>query len=337
MMDGGIAGGLRGTGPVNKEHSIPLFEVKDIRGKGRGLVASVDISPGTRILYDKPLLTAGPMPPDELVRVLAAGLKTLSRSEQRQFLSLHNNFPGKHPFGAIFKTNALPCGSGSSTGGVYPTACLINHSCLPNSHNSWNSEAKHEAIYAIRPIKCGDEITIPYDRGGPVSVRRAFLKQAFGFDCECRGCSLAPPQQRASDERRLSIQRLDDAIGDPFRMVGRPRESLRDCGSLLQILTEEHEGCFGALIARLYYDAFQICVAHGDRARAGVFAHRSYRTRTVCEGEENPVTQRVRSLALDPTAHPSYGSCSMKWKTTVEMVPKGLGTAQFEKWLFGGF
>ncbi|KAK4098496.1 hypothetical protein N658DRAFT_568716 [Parathielavia hyrcaniae] len=259
-MDSCIADGLTGTDLVNKKHSTALFEVKTIDGKGRGLVALFDISPGTQIFCEKPLRTAEIMPPNELERVLPQGSR-LSRAEQRQFLSLHNYSAGKHPFGGIFRTNALTCGPGSSEGGVYPTACFINHSY------------------------------------GPSSVRRAFLKQMFAFDCQCRGCSLAPPQRRASDQRRLAIQRFDDAIGDPFRMAGHPRETLGDCASLLQVLMEEHEGYPGALIARLYYDAFQI---------SGVFAQRAYRTRVMYEGEENPETQRVRLFALDPAAHPSY-------------------------------
>jgi hypothetical protein len=49
------------------------------------------------------------MRPNELEPFLAKKLKALSKASLRQFLSLHN-FPGKHPFGGIFKTNALPCG-----------------------------------------------------------------------------------------------------------------------------------------------------------------------------------------------------------------------------------
>ncbi|KAF2789412.1 SET domain-containing protein [Melanomma pulvis-pyrius CBS 109.77] len=328
-----IASFLTGSDPI-KELGIPVFEIKTIPGKGRGLIARFNISKGTRILCEEPLITTRPMPPSELELFLAARLKALPRVSQRQYLSLHNNYPGKYPFANTFKTNALPCGAGSIVGGVYPTICLINHSCIPNSHNSWDSNAKHETIYAIRPIKAGEEITIPYDKGGTSATRLAFLKEAFGFDCTCRGCSRPPSDLQASDARRLRIQSLDDAIGDPYRMQSRPRQSLRDCRSLLQALEEEYDGCAGALGARLYYDAFQVSIAHGDQARAGVFAERAYRARVVCEGEGSPETQRARALARRPADHNSFGLCSMKWKSTRGMVPEGLDTAQFERWLF---
>lgn len=106
------------------------------------------------------------MPARALELVLAAKLRAMTKTEQRQYLSLHNNFPGKPVLGSILETNGLPCGSNLSAAGVYPTICLINHSCLPNCHNNWNGEANHETIHAIRPIKAGEEITILYDHGG---------------------------------------------------------------------------------------------------------------------------------------------------------------------------
>ncbi|KAL1865026.1 hypothetical protein Daus18300_007373 [Diaporthe australafricana] len=313
---------------------VPLFEVKDVPGKGKGLIARVDISKGTRILCEKPLLTVESMPSGDSGPILAAKLKAMSKTEQRQFFSLHNNFPGKHVLSGIVKTNALPCGSGSPKGGVYAAICLINHSCLPNCHNNWNDDVQHETIHAIRPIKLGEEITIPYDHGGPSTDRRAFLKGAFGFDCKCSACTLSTPELRESDARRVLIQRLDDAVGDPSRMATTPVESLRDCHSLLRTLEKEYDGHTGAHACRLYYDALQICIAHGDQARASTFAEKAYKARVCCDGEDSPETKRMKSLSLKPTDHTSYGACSMKWRLKKNMVPKGVDETQFEAWLF---
>ncbi|KAF5622978.1 SET domain protein [Fusarium sp. NRRL 52700] len=161
--------------PPSSIHA-PLFEVRDIPEKGRGLIAKVDIPAGTRILCEKPLLQASTTTPGDLEATAAPRLKALSQSQQRKFLSLHNSFPGEHPLNGIIRTNALPCGPGSIVGGVYLTISLVNHSCLPNSLNNWNSVAGHETIHAIRPIKAGEEITIYYYKGGPSIVRRPILK-----------------------------------------------------------------------------------------------------------------------------------------------------------------
>lgn len=274
------------------------------------------------------------MPPNALQSDIAAKLRVLSRDEQRQFLSLHNNFPGKHSFNGIVKTNALPCGSGSAVGGIYPTICLINHSCFPNSHNNWNSSAEHETIHAVQSIKAGEEITISYDHGGPLRVRQAHLKESFGFQCQCKVCLLTSSELQASNARRLQIVRLDKTIGNPSQTSNDPKRTLAACHSLLHVLREEFEGCAEPLQARLFYDAFQISIAHGDQARASVFAKRAYMARAICEGEDSPETQRMESLSVRPSGHMSYGIYSMKWKTEIENMPKSLNAQQYEKWLF---
>ena len=317
-----------------KESGLPLFEIRHIPGKGKGLVARFDIAEGTRLLDEKPLSTVPNMAPELHETVLASKLKSLTKDEQRRYLSLHNNFPGKYPFSGIAKTNALPCGSGSVVGGIYPTICLINHSCLPNSHNNWNDDKERETIHAIRPIRSGEEITISYDNGGPSTVRWTQLKQAFGFDCKCDVCSLPPPELHRSNGRREQIQQLGEAIGDPFRIMRNPITALSDCYSSFKLIKEEYRGHAGALFPRLYYDAFQICVAHGDRSRATVFAEHAYKARVVCEGEDSPATEKMRRLMQDPTSHINFGGYSMRWKTKRESVPEGTDALEFERWLW---
>ncbi|KAK4692657.1 hypothetical protein P7C71_g4588, partial [Lecanoromycetidae sp. Uapishka_2] len=321
------------TDPVG-DLGLPLFEVQKIPGKGKGLVARVNIAKGTRILREIPLFTTPHLSPmSQMESHLATRLKSLSKIQQRQFLSLHNNFPGKHPFSGIVKTNALPCGRNSVIGGIYPTICLINHSCLPNAHNNWNSDTKCETIHAIRNIKAGEEITICYDKCGPSNARRTFLKNEFGFDCNCSLCSLPLPELQTSDARRLQIQHLDEAIGDSNCVMNRPDKCLEHCHSLLQVLEEEYHGGACALIARLYYDAFQITITHSDQARASVFAQRGYKARVICEGEDSPETRRMKNLMENPAGHRNFG-VSKTWKTAKGLVPKGLEVDEYERWLW---
>lgn len=264
---------------------------------------------------------------------IATKLKSLSKTQQRQFLLLHNNFPGKNPFSGVVKTNALPCGPNSVVGGIYPTICLINHSCLPNAHNNWNSDTKCETIHAIRFINAGEEFTISYDECRPSNSRRFFLKDAFGFDCNCSVCSLPLPELQTSDARRLQVQHLDDAIGDSDRVMNRPDDCIADCHSLFQVLEKEYHGGAVASNARLYYDAFQISITHGDQARASVFAGRAHKSRVICEGEDSPETRKMKSLMENPAGHMNFGA-STRWKTAKGLVPKGLDAGGFERWLW---
>ena len=125
-----------GTDPI-RELELPLFEIQIVLGKGKGLVARFNIAKGTRILYEKPLFTTSNLSPiSRMESTIATKLKALSKTQQRQFLLLHNNFPGKHLFSGVVKTNALPYSPSSVISGIYPNIYLINHSCLPNTHNN---------------------------------------------------------------------------------------------------------------------------------------------------------------------------------------------------------
>ena len=108
----------------------------------------------------------------------------------------------------------------------------------------------------------------------------------------------------------------------------------RGVGFLVLSGQVEYDDGAEPLNARLYHDVFQVSIAHGDQARASIFADKAYQARVVCEGEDSPETQKLKAFALKPAAHAYFGLCSMKWRTEKEMVPKGLNVEQFEKWLY---
>ncbi|KAI0426058.1 hypothetical protein F5Y09DRAFT_320136 [Xylaria sp. FL1042] len=311
-----------------------MFEALEIPGKGKGLVARCNIRSGTRILCEKPLFILRNEPLGPLHRSVASKLNSLSREEQRLFLSLHNNFPGQYAFAGIIKTNALPCGPGASTGGIYLEISRINHSCLPNCSQSWNDEIKCETIHAVKTILAGEELTIHYDRGGPALTRQVYLQSNFGFNCKCELCTLPHDELQASDSRRRRIQELDGKIGDPQAMMTEPLLSLQACQALFKILVDEYGTHDMALVPRVYYDAFQIVISHGDQARAAVFAERAYKARVACEGEDSPATKKVKDLMQNPSSHYGFARCSKKWKSSKTAQPKNLSVDEFEKWLW---
>jgi hypothetical protein len=183
-------------------------------------------------LVEKPLFTLFSTAAS-IERDVLAKVKVLSKDQQRQYLSLHNNFRGQNIFSGIYRTNALPCGPDSPVGAVYPTICLINHSCAPDSHNSWKSGTMCETIHALRDIKAEEEITISYAKLQASALRRAHLKDAFGFDCRCSLCSLPASELQNSDARRCRIERLDETIGDTTRVLNVPIKALADCQELI--------------------------------------------------------------------------------------------------------
>jgi len=316
--------------------SPPLFEVREVEAKGRGLVARCDITAGTRLISEKPFFTA---PKTQSISSMESTIQPeLARSPQikQQLLALHSGFPEKkdHPLSEIFYTNCFDCDQG--TLGVYNTICLLNHSCLPNVDYCWNSDTKSATIHATRPIKTGEELTVSYFAYAPddYETRQKWLKKTFNFTCICELCSLPAPLLAASDSRRHQIRALYKGLRDNKRFKNEPDGCLRDCYSRLQLLREEYrESGGGIMVAQVYWCAFQVCILHGDQARAKVFAERAWEMGVRCEGEDNPATRMIRGSVENPAGHENFGVSRM-WESGKGDVPRGLSEEEFEKWLW---
>jgi hypothetical protein len=307
------------------------FSLQSIPGKGKGLVAIRAIEPGTCILSEEPLLTTACITSIETQeKDLATALRSLSKDGQRAFLSLHNNHPGKNPLSNIIRTNAYPLGPNSDIGGLFPKIARINHSCLPNTQHSWNSILQKQTVYVVRPISEGDEITLSYSAGGPSKIRKATLKEYFGFDCTCNLCSLPPAKLAASDARWSQMETLDAAIGNPKRVMMAPDKALADCKKLFAVYKKE--GVADTRIPRLWYDAFQICAMHGDQARCRVFARKGAESRVLCQGEISEDARSMTELSEDPKKAENFEDGM--WKSGPEKAPTGLSEEAFEKWLW---
>jgi hypothetical protein len=313
----------------------PLFTLQDIPGKGKGLVATHDIQPGTLLISETPLLTTESLQDANTIeKDLAKIVRGLDKEGQRAFLSLHNNFKGEpNPFSNIVRSNGYPLGPSSDIGGIFPLVSRINHSCRPNAQHAWNEKVKGMLVHVVREIPSGEEITLSYLNGGPSTQRKQILSENFRFECSCELCSLPVSEVQESDGRLRQAQNLDDAIGDSQRVRNSPEQALADCRALRVIY--EAEKVFDLRLPRLYYDAFQICAMHGDRARASVFAKRAQQTRSVCEGEGSAEVENLKGLERDPSKFENFG-VTMRWRSRLQDVPyQGEGKEEaFGRWLW---
>ncbi|RFU29990.1 hypothetical protein B7463_g6374, partial [Scytalidium lignicola] len=309
------------------------FKIEDIPGKGKGVIAIQDISPGTCIFREQPLFTTASLTSTATQeRDLASIVRSLPKGSQRAFLSLYNNNPGKEPLSNIVRTNAYPLGPGSSIGAIFPVIARFNHSCRPNTQHAWNKLLNMETCHVISPVKKGDELTLSYHAGGPSSTRRPELKTYFGFDCTCKVCSLPQDKLALSDERLTRAQKLDVAIGDPKRVRLVPDKVLKDCKELLDIYREE--GIADTRVPRLYWDAFQIAALHGDKARANIFAERGRDARILGEGEGSEDAIEMERYRRDPGKWEGFAGKGRKWKSEIRDIPNGVSEVEFEKWLW---
>ncbi|KAF5979712.1 set domain-containing protein [Fusarium coicis] len=172
--------------------------------------------------------------------------------------------------------------------------------------------------------------------GGPSNERRPMLKRSFGFDCACSLCSLPPSELQSSDYRRERIQQLGFGIKNIFTMIHRPEANLNACLSQLHTLQDEYGVCIAPHSARLYDEAFRICVEHGAVGGPTTFAEESYKARVICEGEDSPEALRMKELVMQPETHGSYGASSLRWKSKSDPAFSygHYGTEEAEKRLF---
>lgn len=313
-----------------------LWKITDLPGKGKALVATKEIAPGTLILSESPLITTDVVtsPDEDTTEMdLQKALNKLSLKSQEVYRGLHNNFPEDpyHQLSGIVRSNAYPLGNDSEIGGVFPNISRINHSCLPNVVQYWNELLDKEEIRAVRPIAKGEEITTSYHEFGPSKQRKEMLKAQFRFDCSCVLCSLPLDELKASDERLNRAQELEDVIGSSKICYYEPERVFKSCREVLKIY--EEEGIKDGRLPRLYYDVFQLCNMHADLARARCFAKYYCDAKKIAEGNESINALEMKPFVKNPAKHGSYEPRG-KWKSNATDVPKGLNSKEFAKWLW---
>lgn len=95
----------------------------------------------------------------------------------------------------------------------------------------------------------------------------------------------------------------------------------------------EEEGLRDVSVYRTYYDAFQVCVMHGDLARAGAFAALALKVKEDCEGKDAAGLEEIEELLESPESHPLAGT-TRKWKTR-KNSRRSVDSEGFEEWLWG--
>ena len=329
--------------------SQPLYAIRDVPGKGKGLIATKDIPKGTRIISESPIIAiSGRYIAD--IRQLDARvhqeLVGLPGEQQLEFYLMDNAYlytSSAEKLRGIFRTNALPMGEDLDTGGIFLNACRINHACDHNAVNFWNSNIGSQlpngenpgqlTIHSARDIQKGEEITISYLSSlRNRQARQEELKENFNFTCSCQLCILPPNKSQESDVNLDRIHEIDgiiarggiqEFVSSAHRFLGYVDEQVRIWGDITPNIVG---------LGRAYPDAFQIAVVNADVARARVFADRLLPLYQITLGEDSPDVIQYRKLA-DPAEHDNYGM-SMKWKTSLDDIPQGLQPEEFEDWLW---
>lgn len=200
-----------------------LYEVRDIPGKGKGVIAKRPISKGDVILLDSPaLLTSARLPiylaPPEGAKLLETAVRNLAHDDQKAILALDKP-PGTDGVDVILKTNSFSCqfndkGVGDEYLCLFPRVSRINHACRPNANAKFIPRTLLMEIRALRDVVPGEEISISY---GEVDLKYADRQRLYsgnwGFTCTCDLCTAGEAEVRESDERRERFAQLHRSLG----------------------------------------------------------------------------------------------------------------------------
>ncbi|TGO51583.1 hypothetical protein BCON_0158g00090 [Botryotinia convoluta] len=330
-----------------------MYAKRGVPGKGLGLIATVDIPRGTRILSESALMLGPECLGDDLRPCILKQWSTLSHQQRQDYVS----FGPAHPYTndlerlcAIFNTNCLPLKGtsileketsntgGSQTrdrrGGFFPDACRINHACDRNAGAHWIESSQQIAVTALKDICKDEEITIHYlGLNKPRRDRRASLQRDFGFDCSCGLCSLPVQESKISDRKLSEIPKLTLFIFGRIAASrrARPLRELREFDQLVRLHNEQETGI--ADMGRIYVTIAERVLKHSDLARGKFFAERAISDFETVYGSDCMEMQKWGYLVDNPTEYELFGH-SKAWKATVDEIPTGLSPDRFEAWLW---
>ncbi|KAI2778045.1 SET domain-containing protein [Daldinia loculata] len=245
------------------EGSSPAYVIKDIPGKGKGLVARRQIRKWDVVLVDYPVMLAhlglfDVVGPELREDILDRALRQLPEEQQGEILSLARSTGGE-TVEDILRTNIFGVELGIEIPhlGLLPIGSRINHDCRPNVFWRYSVRSLTVEVIAMRDIEPGEEITQSYvPLGLSYEERKEDLKN-WGFTCTCLLCASSQKQRAASDENRVRLQDIYHELNDSA--AGKSNLTI----NTIERLTEELE----SLVAKENLEA-QLLVHYGAVARA---------------------------------------------------------------------
>ena len=216
----------------HKKMCFPVV-VKDMKDRGKGLVASKDIKMGALIVKEKGAVTMKKQEAESGPEILRQ-LNNISKEERKQFYSLtkskrfldslethikdlaevDQSIKDIIDATAIFQNNVITLGT-NETCSVYLSHSLLNHSCAPNSSLVPSVANPGVAeLRAIRDIKKEEEITVSYILGWSCINRMERQKELnkWGFICDCSLCGSSEEENIIQETSKLVKEKIGPSL-----------------------------------------------------------------------------------------------------------------------------
>ncbi|KAJ7163272.1 hypothetical protein C8R46DRAFT_1177453 [Mycena filopes] len=291
------------------------FVVRDIPGKGKGVIAIRDIQQGELLMQEPPLFIVPKSISESPTALISRLLNEVSPEGRDAFLNLsYVNFPkgvdpDTHPEEvalAIFQTNAVAAGDGV---GIFPHMARLNHGCSRafNAVYSWRQREQQIFVYALRDIRRGQELLTTYtDTKRTRNDRRAFLSDQYGFLCTCAVCSLDDAASKVSDERLTAISHHYGHFATWGS--GKTIDGIEAINTINTIWKLEDEEGYWSERGQLAADAAWIAAAHKDAWAARSWAQLALQWYSYELGADSQLVLDLQATAGHPERHPAWGS-----------------------------
>jgi len=209
-----------------------MMVVREVEGRGKGLVATRKITAGTVIFSEDPLVVikkATAEVGEEYKKLEVKNLKLKEdymalfdpvglelNEEWRKKWHIHDKEdPEVVKFWRIFCVNSVNIGlvrtdvgrNSDDLSGIYKQFSRINHSCSSNVTQDWKEENPLKIeVRAACTIRKGEELTLNYlGLLRTYKERKEQLKRKWFFHCNCKVCSLSEEEREKNDLTREMI------------------------------------------------------------------------------------------------------------------------------------
>ncbi|CAJ2501395.1 Uu.00g042480.m01.CDS01 [Anthostomella pinea] len=291
-----------------------MIEVRHAGAKGFGVFAKALIPRGSRLLAESSLISIDNHKPS----ILRAARQLTSRDHQKLLAlspnpvkrrSILSNLEAallslprveRHAVNLntlnIFRNNNFGLSDDAGTRAVFETVARINHSCVPNSQGNFHTGIGQFVVHALRPIPCGDEITISYldDQLAGGEARREHLEEGYGFTCACSLCGGGSSITAKSESRRADLQR-DLGVFAEAKAARDGQTAVTDADADVELVmmntliaAYEAEGLAGRELATIYLAAADLAAKLGDSTMAQSLARRGLQLELDAVGVDSP-------------------------------------------------
>lgn len=254
----------------------PAYELRDIPGKGKGLIATRDIALNELVIVERPVMLFPLVMSDIGSAVKVEDFQThakrmMNREDWIKFNDL-SDVQTKYvsSFDGIRNTNAfdirdLQTGK-EDYSGIFLEQSRLNHSCGPNLRGRWDPHLFTLSVQAARPIHAGQELTVSYlSIFSPYADRQSTLRDVYKFKCKCPCCVKSSP---TSDfNRQLSLPDITRSIFDlKYNLLNRRPQAIELRNNLIgRLVTITKEGVESVAAPIVYVCLMKISGIMGDK------------------------------------------------------------------------